>query len=229
MRLRVASYNVKAFRLGFDGVFGVVRSLDADMVLIQESGPRHALRRLAAELEMERISDPVSPFRRRVKNAVLVRPPWRAIAHRWHRFVGSRRRYPRGALAVQVGRAGRRVWVVSTHLGLGPRERLAHSGALIDLVDPLDAPVVLGGDLNETPDRAAVRRICERYRDAWEAAGEGAGKGQGMTFPAADPTVRIDYLFVSETIRVARIEVQPEATSASDHLPVVADLSLEPE
>jgi endonuclease/exonuclease/phosphatase family metal-dependent hydrolase len=221
--LRVASYNVKAFRLGFGEVVNLARALEADILLVQESGSRRTLRRLATALEMHRASDPISAFRRRVKDAVLVRPPWRIIGHRLHRFEASQRLYPRGALVAQVGRAGRRVWVVSTHFGLAPAERLDHSRALVELLAPLEAPLVLGGDFNETPDRKAVRRIGERYRDVWASGSRGAG----ATFPAADPSARIDYLFVSEDVRIGRVEVPVAARPASDHLPVVADLTIE--
>ena len=48
--------------------------------------------------------------------------------------------------------------------------------------------------------------------------------------PAWDPHVRLDYVFVPSAFRdrVAGIEVvrDPDALSASDHLPVVADLTI---
>jgi endonuclease/exonuclease/phosphatase family metal-dependent hydrolase len=51
----------------------------------------------------------------------------------------------------------------------------------------------------------------------------------GETFPATDPTARIDYLFVSQEWKVERAlvpSVMPEARIASDHLPLVAELRL---
>jgi exodeoxyribonuclease-3 len=51
----------------------------------------------------------------------------------------------------------------------------------------------------------------------------------GMTFPARDPHVRLDYIFLPNgfTARLAGCEVgvHPLARDASDHLPLVADLS----
>ncbi|MGZ8626157.1 MAG: endonuclease/exonuclease/phosphatase family protein, partial [Actinomycetota bacterium] len=54
------------------------------------------------------------------------------------------------------------------------------------------------------------------------------GDVAGETFPAAEPTARIDYLFVSEGVRVERAMVPPipEVRVASDHRPVVAEVSL---
>jgi exodeoxyribonuclease III len=52
----------------------------------------------------------------------------------------------------------------------------------------------------------------------------------GLTLPAASPQVRLDYVFVpsADLPRVTRCEVirTPPATDASDHLPLLAELSL---
>jgi endonuclease/exonuclease/phosphatase family metal-dependent hydrolase len=224
MRLRVATYNVKAFRLGLDRVVEVVRSIEPDLLLVQESGPRRALRRLGRALDMQVAGDPLSPLRRRVKNAVLVRAPWRVVEHRLYRLKGSERFYPRGALVAQMGRAGRRVAAVSAHLGLVPVERTAHAQELTDLFASIRDPLVLGVDLNETPGSRAGSWISERYWDAWS---RGSGAEEGQTFPSVDPSARIDYLFVSAGFHVDRVEVPRGAGAASDHLPVVADLTID--
>ncbi len=224
VRLRVIVYNVKAFRLGLDRVTDVLRTLGPDLLLLQESGPRRSLRALGSALEMQVAADPFSPLRRRVKNAVLARPPWRIISHRLHRLEGSERFYPRGALVAQAGRAGRRVWAASAHLGLVPVERGRHARDLTGLLEELAGPIVLGMDLNETPERPSATWFARRYTDAWAAA----GAGDGPTFPSLDASARIDYLFVSGGVTVDGIHVAELAGAASDHLPIVADLSLEP-
>jgi len=225
MRVRVVIYNVRGFRDGLDLVWQVTAHLHPDILLLNETGSRRKLRKFARAMDMEVAADPISPFRRRVKNAVLVGPPWRIVSHRLHRFGDVRRRmYPRGALIAQVGRAGYRLWAVSVHLGLHPLERLHAVQELSDLTRGLSGPVLIGGDFNETPDRRAVRFLGERFWDAWLLGGELAGE----TFPSTDPTARIDYLFVSEAVGVERITVPPgrDVRRASDHLPVVAELKL---
>jgi len=225
VRLTVVTYNVRAFRDGMERVTEVVERLAPDIVLLQESGSRRALRRFAAGLGMDVAGDPWSPLRRRVKDAVLVRPPWRIVTSHQHRFERSARFYPRGALVAQVGRAGRRVWAVSIHLGLRPVERNAHVHELTDLCAGLaGGPAVIGGDLNATPDERAVRWLADRYWDAWATVSGGAG---GETFPAVEPTARIDLLFVSAGLRVISARVPPRAEDASDHLPVMAELEVE--
>lgn len=238
MRLTVVTYNVRGFRDGPDRVAEIVERLAPDVLLLQETGPRRTLRRFAAGLGMDVAADPRSPLRRRVKDAVLVRSPWRIVEHRQRRFADAARFYPRGALIAQVGRAGRRVWAVSIHLGLAPTERNAHVHELTDLCAGLaGGPVVIGGDLNATPDERAVRWLADRYWDAWAtmAAGgeDGAQTGAaaalagGETFPARDPTARIDYLFASAGLRVVSARVPVRAEEASDHLPLAAELEVE--
>jgi endonuclease/exonuclease/phosphatase family metal-dependent hydrolase len=223
MRVRVVTYNVRGFRDGLDEVVEAVERLTPDLLLVQESGPRRRLGALAAATGMDAVGDPWSPLRRRVKNAVLVRPPWRVVQHSLHRFDASTRFYPRGALVAQAGRSGRRVWAVSTHLGLSPSERIAHVRELTDVCAGLSgAPIVLGGDLNATPEQRAPAWLADRYWDAWATAGD----GRGDTFPANDPTARIDYLFASAGLVVDAASVG-KAPNASDHLPVMAELRIE--
>jgi endonuclease/exonuclease/phosphatase family metal-dependent hydrolase len=147
------------------------------------------------------------------QDAVLVRPPWRIVERRLHRFADVRRSlYPRGALVAQVGRAGRRIWVYAIHLGLHPLERLLAAEELADLTRGRDGPILLGGDCNETPDGRAMTFLGERFWDVWLLGGDVTGE----TFPATEPTSRIDFLFVSEEVKVERVlvpSVMPEARS----------------
>jgi endonuclease/exonuclease/phosphatase family metal-dependent hydrolase len=224
MRLRVMVYNVRGFRDGSERLVRLVGHFEPDLALLNETGSRWRLRRFANALGMELAADPWSPLRRRVKDAVLVRPPWRIVEHLQHRFEGGPWLYPRGALMATLGRGDARLLAVSTHLGLHPRERLADARALAGLVEDAGTPTVAGGDLNERPDGRAVGFLSERLRDAWLLGGD----ADGETFPADRPTARIDYLFVSEGIVVERVLVPPasDVREASDHRPLVAELTL---
>jgi endonuclease/exonuclease/phosphatase family metal-dependent hydrolase len=224
VRLRVLLYNVRGFRDGADLVAGVVDRFAPDVLLLNETGGRLRLRRFAKAVGMHAARDPWSPLRRRVKNAVLVRPPLRILGRKLHRFPDSARFYPRGALVAHVGGSGFRMWGVAMHLGLHPVERCKHAGEIVRIARGLGGPVVLGGDLNETPSGRAVGFLSENLWDAWLLGGDVAGE----TFPADEPTARIDYLFVSEGVRVERAMVPPipDVRVASDHRPVVAELIL---
>jgi endonuclease/exonuclease/phosphatase family metal-dependent hydrolase len=132
--------------------------------------------------------------------------------------------YPRAALVARLENGDARLCAISTHLGLHPRERLADAHELWGTLADERPPVVIGGDLNERPDGRAVGYLSQRVRDAWLLGGD----VDGETFPADEPTARIDYLFVSEGIVVERVIVPPgpDAREASDHRPVVAELTL---
>lgn len=225
MQLRVLVYNVRQFRDDADLVARVVDRFSPDVLLMNESGGRLKLRRFAKAVGMEKARDPWSPFRRRVKNAVLVRPPWRILERRLHRFAGSARFYPRGALVAQLDRSGFRISAASVHLGLRPAERRNHAEQLIPILRKLNSPLVVGGDLNELPDGRAVTHLTDRLLwDVWLLGGDVAGE----TYPADRPAARIDFLFVSKGIRVERaiVPAVPDVHGASDHRPVVAELVL---
>jgi endonuclease/exonuclease/phosphatase family metal-dependent hydrolase len=223
VRLRVVVYNVKAFRLGVRGPATLLAQESPDVVLVQECGPRRRLRRFADALGMDAVS--VHFFlRRSIHNAILVRPPWRVLSHRLHRFPKDVRFYPRGALVARVGRAGFRVWTASVHLGLKPGARRRNVDELASLLFTLDGPAMAGGDLNEGPEGRAVTWLSERMWDCFAHAGDGSGE----TYPAVEPAARIDYLFANEGVEVdeARVLGGPEAAASSDHLPLVVDLRI---
>jgi endonuclease/exonuclease/phosphatase family metal-dependent hydrolase len=221
--VRVVTYNVRGFRDGRGRVAAVVHELAPDVLLLQETGSRRDLRRFANDVGMRVARDPWSPLRRRVKNAVLLAEPWRFSSIELHRFPGSPRWYPRGALVARATGGPDPIWAISIHFGLGGAERAGQAASLTDIVATLDGLVIVGGDLNATPDMRATVRIAAALRDAWSHAGE----GDGPTFPAIAPAARIDYVFVGDAGTIVRAAVGAEgASKASDHLPVIVDLRL---
>ncbi|MEX1047856.1 MAG: endonuclease/exonuclease/phosphatase family protein [Actinomycetota bacterium] len=225
MRVRVLVYNARGFRAGAGDVAKAVADTAPDLALITECGSRRHLRKFARGMDMEYSAGSLFPFARRVRNAILARPPWRVVTHKVHAFERSERFYPRGALVAQVGRAGYRLSALCVHLGLSSGERDRHAKELGDLTRGLTQPLVIGGDFNEGTEGRAVSWIGERYWDVWIRAGTDTGE----TFPSRDPTARIDYLFVSEEVRIesAAVVRSRGVEDASDHLPLVADLDLD--
>src|SRR5207244_9340553 len=124
--------------------------------MLQECGSRRRLRRFARSLDLEAVSTRLFPIVRQVRNAVLVRPPWRVVSYRLHRFERSQRFYPRGALIAVIGRAGYRISALSVHLGLAPSERIRHVHELTDLTVAMPEPVLIGADVNEDADVKAA-------------------------------------------------------------------------
>ena len=169
--MRVVTYNVRGFRDGRERVAAVVRGLHPDVLLLQESGSRRDLRRFAQDVGMRAARDPWSPFRRRVKNAVLLADPWRFTSVELVRFHGAPRWYPRGALIARVSAGDDVVRAVSTHFGLGGAERASQADSLLALAAASEGgAVIVGGDLNATPDMprgasdlgGAHRRVARR-------------------------------------------------------------------
>lgn len=128
---------------------------------------------------------------------------------------------PRGALvAIAHTRIGR-LQAITTHLdaSAGDEYRLQEADRLQELLRERRAtgtPMMLGGDINATPESAVVQRLLGfGLRDAWAEC----GKGDGFTFPASQPAKRIDYLFLTGTLscRDARVI----ETQASDHRPLL--------
>ncbi len=222
--MRVVTYNVRGFRDGRHRVATVVNQLQPDVLLVQETGSRRALRRFASDVGMCAARDPWSPFRRRVKNAVLLAEPWRFISIELVRFGRATRWYPRGALVARAATDDHTLCALSVHFGLDGAERGRQAAALEELVAALDGDVVVaGGDLNATPDMRAPTRIAAKLSDAWAEA----GAGDGATFPAFEPAARIDYVFVADGPAITGVVVGGDgASEASDHLPVAVDLAI---
>jgi endonuclease/exonuclease/phosphatase family metal-dependent hydrolase len=127
----------------------------------------------------------------------------------------------RGALEVRLRSVGglSAVTIFCTHWGLDAAERMQQAEALANLVNAAPRPLIVCGDLNETPNGPAVRDLLERTGLIDPNAG-----GNCPTFTSTNPTARIDYILHSPDLRAAAFEVL--RSEASDHLPVMADLAL---
>ena len=126
-------------------------------------------------------------------------------------------REPRRAIGADVATPTGMLRVIATHLGLSVRERRAQAQVLLDLLGPLDRPLVVMGDFNDWFWAGSVRRAlervlprCTRYR----------------TFPAPLPTLELDRIYVSPAVRLAASRTDRSAKALSDHLPVIADIEI---
>lgn len=135
---------------------------------------------------------------------------------------------PRGALWVSIDTPDGPLQVITTHLGLVPREQRAQAAALIGPLWLGEArkrgPTVITGDLNAAWGSATYRAFNGRLCDVQRRRGLRAI----ATFPSSFPVLRIDHAFVSEGLVVDGVstELGPLARKASDHLPLIIDLRL---
>jgi len=130
---------------------------------------------------------------------------------------------PRGAQRVVVRAPGGDITVVNTHLDASRDDHYRRQEIRTVLATARDAPapVLVGGDLNSTPDsEVQVATRAAGLRDAWLEC----GRGEGLTYPATTPTKRIDYLYLSGAASCAAGLVLE--TQASDHRPVLVTVRL---
>jgi len=229
-RLRVASYNIHQC-VGLDGhrsparIAEVLQEIDADLVALQEvdarPGPDRASRQmqyLAHALDLHAVAGPtIVREGGHYGNALLSRRP---VLSTRHLDLTVYRREPRAAIDALVEANGAALRVVVTHLGLLPGERRSQVRRLLDaLGDSPRAVTILCGDMNEW---LAVGRPLR-----WLHARLGRA-ATPPTFPSAFPLFALDRLWVHPraALRGLRAHRTARARTASDHLPLVADIEI---
>ncbi|MGW3316424.1 endonuclease/exonuclease/phosphatase family protein [Streptomyces fungicidicus] len=242
--LRVATYNIHA-GAGEDQVFDLdrtaaaIRGLRADVIGLQEvdvhwgarSDFADEARALADRLGMRVFFAPIYDLgpatadgeRRQYGVAVLSRHPVLAAENHEITRLSTQSSDPVPAPApgfaeVVVGVRGARVHVYTTHLDYraDPSVREAQVADMLEVLAADRGPKVLVGDFNAEATAPELSPLWGRLRDAAPAA--------GPTYPAAEPVKRIDLITVSPGIGVR--DARTVATEASDHRPVVADLTI---
>ncbi len=136
---------------------------------------------------------------------------------------------PRSAMWARVIVNGSIINVITTHLGLGPHERVLQVQALLgpDWIGGIPAaePVLFCGDFNAMPGSAPYKLAAARLRDVQTTVGGHRPLG---TFSSIQPLVRLDHIFCSEHFERRKVTVVRNDLTrvASDHLPLVADLRI---
>jgi endonuclease/exonuclease/phosphatase family metal-dependent hydrolase len=216
----------------------VIASAEPDIVALQEldvrrtrSGDVDQAEMIAAALGMRSHFFPALKVMEELYgDAILTACPSKLIkAGPLPGLRGLRRLEPRGALWASIRVGGTNIQVINTHLGLLSRERRKQIDVLLgpDWLGHSECrdPAILVGDFNAPPRSRNYWQLVERLRDAQR----GRGRGRA-TYPSRFPTLRIDYVFVGSAITVKNIDTvrTPLARIASDHLPLVVDLEIDP-
>ncbi|MGY5763718.1 endonuclease/exonuclease/phosphatase family protein [Brachybacterium sp. DNPG3] len=231
--LRVCAWNLWELRGDLRAMVETIEDLAPDVLLIQEAPrfvlPTTRLDWLARQIDRRIL---VGGFGGRglailATDEVAARVIRRGMHPVAQKVSDLNSTYPRGVAAVRLSRpGGGAVVVASTHFALQEDNRLAHAEHVSALVRGAGAPVIIGGDLNETADGAARRSLEPLLQDP--AAPE------ELTFPAQRPQRRIDAILTTAdvTVRAAHAVTATERVpaerlaGASDHLPTLLDVSI---
>jgi len=147
-------------------------------------------------------------------NAVLTK--FEIVASRSHRLTSKGEQ--RGLLEVHVRTPDGPLTVFCTHLGLDPDERSMQAREIAVALDSSTGVKLVCGDFNEDVDGPAVTALIGL------SGVVDAGSNCPPTFSSNRPASRIDLILCDPSIGVHSVSVPK--TTASDHLPVVADLML---
>ena len=240
--LRVATYNVRGC-VGMDRqrsesrIAEVIASMSADIVGLQEldvgrSRSKHADQAalIAAQLGWKYHFHPA--MRRgdeQYGNAIVSRFP--IALKRADEMPGVAPWYCREkriAIWIQAETDLGSVHVINSHFGLGRNERQLQAELLVGptwlgSIAP-DEPAILLGDFNSVRSSRAHRLIAGHLRDVRTLVPARAFR----TFPTRFPSLAVDHIFVNAALHPTQLRVHrtPRARLASDHFPLVCELTL---
>ncbi|MBX3504217.1 MAG: endonuclease/exonuclease/phosphatase family protein [Parvibaculum sp.] len=224
--IRLLSWNIHG-GIGADGRFDLARIVrlierhDPDVIALQEvdsrgrAGDAAPVAFLSQSLgehaaEARTISAPDGHY----GHCVISRFPLGDIRVEDLSFIS---REPRCAIVSSIETPGGTFRLVTTHLGLSIVERRAQAKRLAALACEGKGPCIAMGDFNDWFAFGHVRRRLKRVMPQ---------RTMERTFPAAWPLLRLDRIYCAAPVRLVASWTDPEAASASDHLPVIADVML---
>ncbi|MCG0238351.1 MAG: endonuclease/exonuclease/phosphatase family protein [Firmicutes bacterium] len=134
--------------------------------------------------------------------------------------------FPRGLVWAWIETEAGDLLFISTHLSAYAgfdADRAREAAELVDFWNRRPRTVI-AGDFNARPGEPAIARVLAAgLRDIPAAR----GLGEAFTYSAGDPYERIDYVFASPDVVPVAADVP--ATLASDHLPVLVTVRLQPD
>jgi endonuclease/exonuclease/phosphatase family metal-dependent hydrolase len=231
LTIRVLTYNIHHGE-GVDGkldlqrIAGVIRSVDPDLVALQEVDQRvERTNGIDQPAELARLTGMHVAFGGNIKlqggdygNAVLSR--WAIEATTNHLLPCLDGGEQRGVLEVKVALPGVRspLHFLATHLDHRPdgKERLSSAKKINSLgAREAESPAILAGDLNDVLDSAALVEL----RKSWHTTND----KPLPTIPVSRPLRQIDFVLVRPAARWRVVETRVlEEAVASDHRAVLA-------
>ncbi|WP_257453486.1 endonuclease/exonuclease/phosphatase family protein [Archangium lipolyticum] len=229
--LRVMTFNIQSGRHGLDKVAETIRSASPDIVALQEvdvGSIRANGMDQPAELARRTGLPYYAHFRTTTLHggdygvALISRFPLESVEQ--HPLPVEPGTEPRTVARVLMKVNGQEVSIYVTHLTRRPFNgdvRMRQSAAIMKLLASDSRPKLLMGDMNDTPDSRSLRLFKRELVDVFALRGEGPSE----TYPLpVIPNLRIDYVLACDHFMPKRSQVL--RVRASDHYPVVADLTL---
>ena len=243
--MRLVTYNVHRCvgvdkRLDVERVAGVIAELEPDIVCLQEldvgrarTGGVDQARAIGDRLSMAVRFHPAMRIEAEEYGDAILTPHPERLVHvgALPTVRGVPGLEPRGALWVKIEIGGVELNVLTTPLGLVPREQRLQAAALVGkewLGHPdCTGPTLLAGDFNATSITRPYHTLARNHADCQRQLGL---KPTLKTFPSGFPAIRIDHVFVSPEIKVTGVSApfSPLSRMASDHLPLVVDFEIQP-
>lgn len=232
--LKVVTYNVRECRHGLNRIAAYLREQDADVVFLQELlrrgvdrpvGQAETLARLAGGYHWISGDTLGIDAERHCDVAILARVPLNVF--KVHDAPPGGRVF---AISATIERTDRPLRLMCVHTRSTARltgsqvaesagQRFAEIAALLEYVRGLDGDMLVVGDFNAASWMPEYQSLSRELTDLTPAASRGKA-----TFPAFRPSLRIDYLFGRGDVTTVSYEVGN--VRLSDHLPVIAELSL---
>ena len=237
--LRIVTYNVHKCR-GIDRrvlperIVQVLRELRPDIVALQEvvswegRSRRDDQARFVAEELGFHFAFGENQWHQggRYGNVVLTRFP--IEHHRNYDISTIWGRENRGCLRTDVRFAGSTLHVFNVHFGTRYFEQRKQARKLVDegivVNEDLHGPRIVLGDFNEWL-RGSVTSTLTEHLDKTNIRRH---LKKSRTFPGRFPIFRLDHIYIDRRLRLKRLARHRSQTAlvASDHLPLVADVSL---
>lgn len=113
---------------------------------------------------------------------------------------------------------GREVKFATVHFALDQSTRLIQASETLGFLKS-ELPVILTGDFNAEPKTDEMELLSTNFKMA--------DSNLGTTFPALNPTKKIDYIWVGSPCLTQDPTIQiPLTVHHSDHLPLIAEIQL---
>ena len=246
LRVRVMTYNIHSCvdqnrTVNFDKFVGIIEKRNADIIALQEVDAkkpfdqnriRNQAGKIADKLKMDHIFFPAEHSSLHafglaiLSRFAIMESHGGLLPQLYPRLKPRKRAAVRATLQMPAGS----LHIFNAHLSLFKLERRRQLKTLLGrdwlASVPAGEPLIFCGDFNAGPLSKTYRTISRHLADVQkEIQGPGGAVSQ-PTFHSKSPLFRIDHIFVSRHFRTVNVEVikTPATQTASDHLPLTADL-----